>query len=264
MDKQSYISHKPDGWYVYSEAGKRLGGPYSKESEAKKRLSQIHYFKTKGKKSSVDGSLTLFMMNKEARGFGRGLLKGRPGRTDASRGYEYLRGNKLNVPGGNLNPNILNPYSDASVGLRLWGTPALGLSTAGTGGLLLLQKDQNKHREFMNSLPSGHIPPHLVDNSFPERASEPVNPDVIEEIARNKRLASNKRQVKPEDVKDTVAPEGPNWFDRGVGFIQNKPWHAAGIGLGTLGTALLLRKLLGPKEPTEEELLERLMASGQL
>lgn len=34
-------------WYVYSESGKNLGGPYDTKAEAKKRLQQIEYFKHK-------------------------------------------------------------------------------------------------------------------------------------------------------------------------------------------------------------------------
>lgn len=45
LEKLSYIRHKSDGWHVYSEEGKNLGGPYTTEGEAKKRLAQIHYFK---------------------------------------------------------------------------------------------------------------------------------------------------------------------------------------------------------------------------
>lgn len=43
------------GYEVHSESGKKLGGPYASEEEAKKRLREIEYFKylhekgTKGK-----------------------------------------------------------------------------------------------------------------------------------------------------------------------------------------------------------------------
>lgn len=40
------IRKEPDGYHVYSEKGKHLGGPYT-EQEAKKRLAQIEYFKGK-------------------------------------------------------------------------------------------------------------------------------------------------------------------------------------------------------------------------
>ena len=36
-------------WYVVSEAGKNLGGPYDSRDEAKKRLRQVEWFKHKGK-----------------------------------------------------------------------------------------------------------------------------------------------------------------------------------------------------------------------
>lgn len=35
------------GWYVKSESGKNLGGPYKSREEAKKRLRQVEYFKHK-------------------------------------------------------------------------------------------------------------------------------------------------------------------------------------------------------------------------
>lgn len=37
-------------YYVYSESGKRLGGPYKSKAAAAKRLAQVEYFKHKGKK----------------------------------------------------------------------------------------------------------------------------------------------------------------------------------------------------------------------
>jgi hypothetical protein len=40
---------KTDGGFkVLSEKGKNLGGPYKSEAQAKKRLSQVEYFKRKG------------------------------------------------------------------------------------------------------------------------------------------------------------------------------------------------------------------------
>lgn len=46
------IIKKKDGYYVQSEDGeKNLGGPYTTEDEAKKRLQQVHYFKNKTKKN---------------------------------------------------------------------------------------------------------------------------------------------------------------------------------------------------------------------
>ncbi len=37
------------GYYVKSESGKNLGGPYKTRKEAQKRLAQVEYFKHKGK-----------------------------------------------------------------------------------------------------------------------------------------------------------------------------------------------------------------------
>ena len=37
--------HKEDGWHVYAENGKHMGGPYKTEMEADRRLRQIEYFK---------------------------------------------------------------------------------------------------------------------------------------------------------------------------------------------------------------------------
>ena len=34
-----------DKWYVKSESGKNLGGPYSSKEEAEKRLKQVEAFK---------------------------------------------------------------------------------------------------------------------------------------------------------------------------------------------------------------------------
>ena len=42
------IRKKGNKWYVYSETGKKLGGPYPTEAAAKKRLAQIEYFKHRG------------------------------------------------------------------------------------------------------------------------------------------------------------------------------------------------------------------------
>ena len=41
----------PGRWSVYSEKGRRLGGPYSSRGEAEKRLAQVEHFKRKGKKN---------------------------------------------------------------------------------------------------------------------------------------------------------------------------------------------------------------------
>jgi hypothetical protein len=37
------------GWKVLSEKGKSLGGPYESKGQAEKRLSQVEYFKHRGK-----------------------------------------------------------------------------------------------------------------------------------------------------------------------------------------------------------------------
>lgn len=42
------IVKRPDGYYVKSEEGKNLGGPYKTREEAKKRLSVVEYFKHVG------------------------------------------------------------------------------------------------------------------------------------------------------------------------------------------------------------------------
>lgn len=39
------VIKEKSGYYVYSESGKRLGGPYKSEKAANKRLAQIEYFK---------------------------------------------------------------------------------------------------------------------------------------------------------------------------------------------------------------------------
>ncbi|MCX8194458.1 MAG: hypothetical protein N3G19_03845 [Candidatus Pacearchaeota archaeon] len=41
------IKKESDGYYVYSESGKNLGGPYKTKEEAEKRLRQVEYFKHK-------------------------------------------------------------------------------------------------------------------------------------------------------------------------------------------------------------------------
>jgi hypothetical protein len=35
-------------WYVYSESGRGMGGPYKTEEQANERLRQLEYFKKKG------------------------------------------------------------------------------------------------------------------------------------------------------------------------------------------------------------------------
>lgn len=41
------IRKRKDGYFVVSEKGKNLGGPYSTIGAAKKRLAQVEYFKHK-------------------------------------------------------------------------------------------------------------------------------------------------------------------------------------------------------------------------
>lgn len=41
------IVKRKDGYYVLSEKGRNLGGPYSTREEAEKRLRQVEYFKHK-------------------------------------------------------------------------------------------------------------------------------------------------------------------------------------------------------------------------
>lgn len=44
----------PGGYSVFSESGKKLGGPYPTHEEAKQRLRQVEYFKrTKKKKKKA-------------------------------------------------------------------------------------------------------------------------------------------------------------------------------------------------------------------
>jgi len=41
------IRKRKDGYYVLSEKGKKLGGPYKTRSQAEKRLRQVEFFKSK-------------------------------------------------------------------------------------------------------------------------------------------------------------------------------------------------------------------------
>jgi len=43
----SKVVKRKKGWHVLSEEGKNLGGPYSTEGEANKRLQQVEFFKHK-------------------------------------------------------------------------------------------------------------------------------------------------------------------------------------------------------------------------
>jgi hypothetical protein len=44
------IVRRKGKWYVKSEEGKNLGGPYSSKAAAEHRLRQVEYFKHKDKK----------------------------------------------------------------------------------------------------------------------------------------------------------------------------------------------------------------------
>lgn len=35
-------------WFVFSESGRKLGGPYDSKAAAEKRLRQVEFFKNKG------------------------------------------------------------------------------------------------------------------------------------------------------------------------------------------------------------------------
>ena len=48
MEKIAIIRKEGDNYFVYSHKGKRLGGPYKSEGQAKHRLQQIEYFKKQG------------------------------------------------------------------------------------------------------------------------------------------------------------------------------------------------------------------------
>jgi hypothetical protein len=39
------IIRRKKGWYVVSESGKNLGGPYKNRKDAVKRLQEVEYFK---------------------------------------------------------------------------------------------------------------------------------------------------------------------------------------------------------------------------
>ncbi len=45
ITKIAIIRQRSDGYYVLSESGKNLGGPYKTRAEAKKRLDQVEMFK---------------------------------------------------------------------------------------------------------------------------------------------------------------------------------------------------------------------------
>lgn len=50
------IVKKSDGYYVQSEKGKNLGGPYKEKEDAERRLGQVEYFKNKDKKKVNESS----------------------------------------------------------------------------------------------------------------------------------------------------------------------------------------------------------------
>lgn len=39
------IRKEKDGYHVYAESGRHMGGPYATEAEAKRRIRQIEVFK---------------------------------------------------------------------------------------------------------------------------------------------------------------------------------------------------------------------------
>jgi hypothetical protein len=47
------IRKEGDKYYVLSEKGRRLGGPYSTKEAAEKRLRQVEYFKQSKEKKKV-------------------------------------------------------------------------------------------------------------------------------------------------------------------------------------------------------------------
>ena len=51
------IVKKSDGYYVMSEKGKSLGGPYKSEIKAKKRLNQVEFFKKHEHGGKLEGLL---------------------------------------------------------------------------------------------------------------------------------------------------------------------------------------------------------------
>jgi hypothetical protein len=52
--KIAVIRHKSDGYYVESESGRNLGGPYKTRAAAKKRLDEVEMFKHMKKKKRSD------------------------------------------------------------------------------------------------------------------------------------------------------------------------------------------------------------------
>ena len=50
VPRSDFIRKKNGKYYVMSEDGKNLGGPYDTEEQAGKRLQQVEYFKHKGGK----------------------------------------------------------------------------------------------------------------------------------------------------------------------------------------------------------------------
>ena len=60
--KIAIIRHRSDGYYVVSESGKNLGGPYKTRIEAKKRLDQVEMFKHMKKKKRSDVLYTLLSL----------------------------------------------------------------------------------------------------------------------------------------------------------------------------------------------------------
>lgn len=53
------IVKKPDGYYVKSESGKNLGGPYDTKDKAEKRLQQVEYFKHRSNENTRRNNMEL-------------------------------------------------------------------------------------------------------------------------------------------------------------------------------------------------------------
>lgn len=60
--KIAVIRHKSDGYYVESESGKNLGGPYKTHEAAKDRLDEVEMFKHMKKKKKKKRSDALYYL----------------------------------------------------------------------------------------------------------------------------------------------------------------------------------------------------------
>jgi hypothetical protein len=54
FEKSAVIAKEKDGYYVRSETGKNLGGPYASHKEAEERLQEVEYFKHRDSKSLLE------------------------------------------------------------------------------------------------------------------------------------------------------------------------------------------------------------------